>query len=197
MIPDPPDVATALDLLGLTMVPEDFEPLACQVAWTQPAAVAMSDTQSLAYRVVWEAVEERIDSRTRVDLRAHRLRHRNPLVWPSPLRLSERPCAPISCHLRQLNPWIFLYQHARIGPPAPPAPCSAPAPFGSWASSLRSSPRQSPSWLGSRRTTTPAPGPSPNWRPPCWVIEHMRGQAAYRQQRCATIRGGRDETART
>jgi len=30
-----------------------------------------------------------------------------------------------------------------------------------------------------------------------WVIEHLRGQAAYRQQHCATIRGGRDETART
>ena len=68
MVPDPPDVATALDLLGLTVVPEDFEALACQVAWTHPAAVAMSDTKSLAYRVVWEAVEERIDSRTRVDL---------------------------------------------------------------------------------------------------------------------------------
>ncbi len=59
MIPDPPDVATALDLLGLAVVPEDFEALAGQVAWTHPAAVAMSDTQSLAYRVVWEAVEER------------------------------------------------------------------------------------------------------------------------------------------
>jgi hypothetical protein len=31
----------------------------------------------------------------------------------------------------------------------------------------------------------------------CWVIEHLRGQAAYRQQSCAAIRGGRDETART
>ncbi|MCP9859239.1 hypothetical protein [Cyanobium sp. Cruz-8H5] len=68
MIPDPPDVATALDLLGLTVVPEDFEALSCQVAWTHPAAVAMSDAQSLAYRVVWEAVEKCIESRTRVDL---------------------------------------------------------------------------------------------------------------------------------
>ena len=69
MIPDPPDVATALDLLGLTVVPEDFEALACQVAWTHPAAQAMSEAQSLAYRVVWEAIEERIECRTRVDLR--------------------------------------------------------------------------------------------------------------------------------
>jgi hypothetical protein len=68
MIPDPPDVATALDLLGLTVVPEDFEALACQVARAHPAAVAMSDAQSLAYRVVWEAVEERIESRTGGDL---------------------------------------------------------------------------------------------------------------------------------
>ncbi len=59
-----PDVATALELLGLTVVPEDFEALACQVAWTHPAAEAISDAQSLAYRVVWEAVEERIESRS-------------------------------------------------------------------------------------------------------------------------------------
>ena len=69
MIPDPPDMATALDLLVLTVVVSgDFEGLACQVAWTHPAAVAISNTQSLAYRVAWEAVEERIDSWTRVDL---------------------------------------------------------------------------------------------------------------------------------
>ncbi len=64
MVPDSPDLATALELLGLTVVPKDFEELACQVAWTHPAAQAISDAQSLAYRVVWEAVEERIESRT-------------------------------------------------------------------------------------------------------------------------------------
>ena len=64
MVPDPPDVATALERLGLTVVPDDFEALACQVAWMHPAAKAISDAQSLAYRVVWEAVEERIESRT-------------------------------------------------------------------------------------------------------------------------------------
>ncbi|CAK6701082.1 hypothetical protein ICNINCKA_02994 [Synechococcus sp. CBW1107] len=68
MVPDPPDVATALELLGLTVVPDDFEALACQVAWMHPAAEAISDAQSLAYRVVWEAVEERIESRTGGDL---------------------------------------------------------------------------------------------------------------------------------
>ena len=68
MVPDPPDVATALDLLGLTVLPEDFEALACQVAWTHPAAQAMSEAKSLAYRVVWEAIEERIESRTGGDL---------------------------------------------------------------------------------------------------------------------------------
>jgi hypothetical protein len=64
MVLNSPDVATALELLGLTVVPEDFEALACQVAWTHPAAEAISDAQSLAYRVVWEAVEERLESRT-------------------------------------------------------------------------------------------------------------------------------------
>ncbi len=68
MVPDPPDVATALELLGLTVVPDDFEALACQVAWMHPAAEAISDAQSLAYRVVWEAVEERIESRSGGDL---------------------------------------------------------------------------------------------------------------------------------
>lgn len=64
MVLNSPDVATALELLGLTVVPEDFEALASQVAWTHPAAEAISDAQSLAYRVVWEAVEERIESRS-------------------------------------------------------------------------------------------------------------------------------------
>ena len=41
---------------------------ACQVAWMHPAAEAISDAQSLAYRVVWEAVEERIESRSGGDL---------------------------------------------------------------------------------------------------------------------------------
>ncbi len=68
MVPDPPDVATALELLGLTVVPDDFEALACQVAWMHPAAEAISDAQSLACRVVWEAVEERIESRSGGDL---------------------------------------------------------------------------------------------------------------------------------
>ncbi|MCP9841632.1 hypothetical protein KBY93_13460 [Synechococcus sp. J7-Johnson] len=68
MVLNSPDVATALDLLGLTVVPEDFEALACQVAWTHPAAEAISDAQSLAYRVVWEAVEKRIESRKGGDL---------------------------------------------------------------------------------------------------------------------------------
>ena len=54
-------------------------------------------------------------------------------------------------------------------------------------------------------TTTPAPRPSPSWRPPCWprkatrpalaakadatcwVIEHLRGQAAYRQQQAKRL----------
>jgi hypothetical protein len=68
VVPDKPDVATALELLGLTEVPEDFEALACQVAWRHPAAEAISNAQSLAYRVVWEAVEERIEGRTGGDL---------------------------------------------------------------------------------------------------------------------------------
>ncbi|CAK6692205.1 hypothetical protein ICNINCKA_01166 [Synechococcus sp. CBW1107] len=68
MVPALPDVATALELLGLTVVPDDFEALACQVAWMHPAAEAISDAQSLAYRVVWEAVEERIESRSGGDL---------------------------------------------------------------------------------------------------------------------------------
>ncbi|MEA5400039.1 hypothetical protein VB734_08310 [Synechococcus sp. BA-124 BA4] len=68
MVPDPSDVATALELLDLTVVPEDFEALACQVAWMHPAAEAISAAQSLAYRVVWEAVKERIESRSGGDL---------------------------------------------------------------------------------------------------------------------------------
>jgi hypothetical protein len=68
MLPHSPDVPTALKLLGLSAIPEDFETLASKVAWTHPAAEAMSDTQSLAYRVVWEAVEKRIASRTGADL---------------------------------------------------------------------------------------------------------------------------------
>lgn len=64
MVLNSPDVATALELLGLTEVPEDFEALACKVAWTHPAAEAISDAQSLACRVAGEAVEERIESRS-------------------------------------------------------------------------------------------------------------------------------------
>jgi hypothetical protein len=67
MLSHSPDVPTALKLLGLSSVPENFEILASKVAWTHPAAEAMSDVQSLAYRVVWEAVEERINSRTAAD----------------------------------------------------------------------------------------------------------------------------------
>jgi hypothetical protein len=45
----------------LDQLPEDFGELSRQVAWHQPAVQAWSESQSLAYRVVWEAVEQRIE----------------------------------------------------------------------------------------------------------------------------------------
>lgn len=115
------DFTEALAVLGLTVVPQDPEALACQVA--------MGDTQSLACRVVWEAVEERIDSRTRVTSEPTACGTVIPCSGHHRCTYLSGRDAPINCHLRQLNPWICLYQHARIG---------APAPFGSWASRLRS-----------------------------------------------------------
>jgi hypothetical protein len=61
MLPESLDLPTALKLLGLDEVPLDYEELARQVAWHQPAAKAWSESQSLAYRTVWEAVERRIE----------------------------------------------------------------------------------------------------------------------------------------
>lgn len=55
------DLPEALTLLGLEQLPEDFGELSRQVAWHQPAVQAWSESQSLAYRVVWEAVEQRIE----------------------------------------------------------------------------------------------------------------------------------------
>ncbi len=55
------DLPEALTLLGLDQLPEDFGGLSRQVAWHQPAVQAWSQSQSLAYRVVWEAVEQRIE----------------------------------------------------------------------------------------------------------------------------------------
>lgn len=64
MIPDSIDLQKALELLGLERIPDNFDSLSRKVAMTHPAADALSDLQSVAYRVVWEAVEERIEQRT-------------------------------------------------------------------------------------------------------------------------------------
>jgi hypothetical protein len=55
------DLPEALTLLGLDQLPEDFGELSRQVAWHQPTVQAWSESQSLADRVVWEAVEQRIE----------------------------------------------------------------------------------------------------------------------------------------
>ncbi len=55
------ELPAALTLLDLEEVPEDFSELSRQVAWHQPAVQAWSESQSLAYRVVWEAVEQKIE----------------------------------------------------------------------------------------------------------------------------------------
>lgn len=55
------DLPEALTLLGLDQLPEDFSELSRQVAWHQPTVQAWSESQSLADRVVWEAVEQRIE----------------------------------------------------------------------------------------------------------------------------------------
>lgn len=55
------ELPEALSLLDLERLPEDFGDLSRQVAWHQPAVQAWSESQSLAYRVVWEAVEEKIE----------------------------------------------------------------------------------------------------------------------------------------
>lgn len=55
------DLPEALTLLGLEQLTEDFGELSHQVAWHQPTVQAWSESQSLADRVVWEAVEQRIE----------------------------------------------------------------------------------------------------------------------------------------
>ncbi len=55
------DLPTALDLLDLDDLPETFDQLARQVAWHQPAAQPWSPAQTLAYRLAWQAVEDRTD----------------------------------------------------------------------------------------------------------------------------------------
>lgn len=64
MYPESLDLRMALELLELDGIPDDFEDLARKVVKTHPAADALSDAQSMAYRVVWEAVEKRIQQRT-------------------------------------------------------------------------------------------------------------------------------------
>jgi hypothetical protein len=64
MVPDSLDLPMALELLGLETIPDGFDELARRVVRTHPAADALSDVQSVAYRVVWQELERRMLERT-------------------------------------------------------------------------------------------------------------------------------------
>ncbi|MCT0219318.1 hypothetical protein KQ304_09965 [Synechococcus sp. CS-1329] len=55
------DLPEALNLLDLDQLPEDFGELSRQVAWHQPATKPWGKTETLAYRVVWQAVEQHVE----------------------------------------------------------------------------------------------------------------------------------------
>lgn len=51
------DLTHAMQLLGLTSLPQTSEELASSVAAKHPASKAWSSEQSAAYRTVWEALD--------------------------------------------------------------------------------------------------------------------------------------------
>ncbi|MBC1261017.1 hypothetical protein FQK07_06960 [Synechococcus sp. BSF8S] len=55
------DLPEALTLLDLEDLPEDFGELSRQVAWHQPATQPWGESETQAYRVVWEAVEQHVE----------------------------------------------------------------------------------------------------------------------------------------